>query len=803
MGARAEARAVAADGLKQRPMAELPATEAPRDAAHSHAALLATFTAAILLSAALLFLIEPMFTKMVLPRLGGSPSVWSVAMVFFQSMLLAGYAYAHALTRYAPARLAVLIHLAVMTLAASTLPLALASGRPPASGETLWLIVTFATSIGLPFFALAANGPLLQAWFARTDHPAAADPYFLYATSNVGSFLALIAYPTVIEPLVPLTRQSWLWSLAVYILLGAIAASGLLLRRNGDEPHHIAAAGDDAADAPASGRLRPSFDGLWGDRLKWCALAAVPAALLIAVTAYISTDVAAVPLVWVVPLALYLLSFVIVFQRRPLIPHRLAVALQPFLILALVFVFIFDLDPLKRVIKHFHLVDLDPVETIIAVIALNCLVFFVNALVCHGELARGRPPARYLTSFYLAIAAGGMIGGLAAGLGAPHAFNTVAEYPILIVLAALCRPGLALPRTERGRYLVLAALALLALAMIVFDRFHPDFQETRFNWMIGAALLAALLFWRAALPFAAAVAVALFIDQIYIDLAGTVSVRSFFGVHKVSESADGQFRLLSHGTTLHGAERIRDENGNPVTGPPAPLLYYYDGSGMAQVIDAVRRRAGGPITYAVVGLGTGSLACRATPEDTVHYYEIDPAIVHTARDSGLFHFLPECGPDVPIALGDARLMLADAPDGAYDIIIVDAFTSDAIPIHLITREAMALYLRKLKPHGIVAVHVSNRYLELASVVAGIAAANSALTRVNDGSDVLENGPQYLFAGTVAAVARENEDFGALAQSPFWLLQTPDLKQWVWTDDYSNIVGAMMRQLKRSKEEGEP
>ena len=205
----------------------------------------------------------------------------------------------------------------------------------------------------------------------------------------------------------------------------------------------------------------------------------------------------------------------------------------------------------------------------------------------------------------------------------------------------------------------------------------------------------------------------------------------------------------------------------------------------------------------MVGLGTGSLACRATPEDTVHYYEIDPAIVHTARDSGLFHFLPECGPDVPIALGDARLMLADAPDGAYDIIIVDAFTSDAIPIHLITREAMALYLRKLKPHGIVAVHVSNRYLELASVVAGIAAANGALTRVNDGSDVLENGPQYLFAGTVAAVARENEDFGALAQSPFWLLQTPDLKQWVWTDDYSNIVGAMMRQLRSSKEEREP
>jgi hypothetical protein len=785
-------------------MAELPATQATPRSAQSRAAQsaaarfqtaqLATFIAAIFLSAALLFLIEPMFTKMVLPRLGGSPSVWSVAMVFFQSMLLAGYAYAHALTRYAPARLAVLIHLAVMALAASTLPLALASGRPPAAGEAFWLIAIFATSIGLPFFALAANGPLLQAWFARTDHPAARDPYFLYAASNVGSFLALIAYPTVIEPIVPLSRQSELWSLAFYILMAAIAASGVLLWRAGAEgtDAHMHAPMDAPMDAPT-----------WRDYLKWCALAAVPAALLIAVTAYISTDVAAVPLVWVVPLALYLLSFVIVFQQRPLIPHRLAVALQPFFILALAFVFIFDLDPLKRVIKHFHLLDLDPVETIIAVIVLNCLVFFITALVCHGELARSRPAARHLTGFYLAIAAGGMIGGLAAGLGAPHAFNSVAEYPILIVLAALCRPGLALPRAPQARYLVLGALALVALAIIVFDRFHPDFEETRFDVMIGASLLAAVLFARAPLPFAAAIAVALFVDQTYIDVAGTVSVRSFFGVHKISESADGQFRLLSHGTTLHGAERIRDENGNPIAGPPAPLLYYYDGSGMAQVIDAVRRRAAGPITYAVIGLGTGSLACRATPEDTVHYYEIDPAIVHTARDSGLFHFLSACQPDVPIALGDARLTLADAPDGAYDIIIVDAFTSDAIPIHLITREAMALYLRKLKPHGIVSVHVSNRYLELASVVAGIAAANGAVTRVNDGSDVLENGPQYLFAGTVAAVARENDDFGALAHSPFWQLQTPYVDQWVWTDDYSNIVGAMMRQFRSNAQEGQP
>jgi hypothetical protein len=280
-----------------------------------------------------------------------------------------------------------------------------------------------------------------------------------------------------------------------------------------------------------------------------------------------------------------------------------------------------------------------------------------------------------------------------------------------------------------------------------------------------------------------------------VDVNGTTSVRSFFGVHKVADSEDGRFRVLSHGTTLHGAERIRDANGNPVEGRPIPVMYYYDGSAMAQVMDAVRARNAGPIRYAVIGLGAGSLACRARPADTVHYYEIDPAIIHIARDSGLFHFLSACRPDVPIMLGDARLTLADAPDGSYDIIYVDAFTSDAIPIHLLTREAMAVYLRKLTPHGIAVIHISNRYLELASVVGGIAAANGLRTRVNDGSDVVENGNEYLYVGTVAAVARDDQDFGALANSAFWPLQQLDPSQWVWTDDYSNIVGAVMRQIK--------
>jgi hypothetical protein len=713
-------------------------------------------------------------------------------MVFFQTMLLAGYAYAHVLTRWAPGRMSILIHLAVMGLAAFTLPLAIGTGRPPAEGQAFWLLGLFTASIGLPFFALAANGPLLQAWFARTDHPDAQDPYFLYAASNIGSFLALLSYPTVIEPLITLSGQTRIWSVAFYILIALIILSGALLWRVPGRARAAAidrSAAASAADAPT-----------WRDSLTWCALATVPAGLLIAVTAHISTDVAAVPLLWVVPLALYLLTFVIVFQRAPLIPHWLAVGLQPLFIIALVGVMI--LDP-GRILAFVGIPMPDPIKVIIGIIGLHCAVFFVNALVCHGELARRRPAAHHLTIFYLWMAAGGTIGGIAAGLVAPFVFSWVAEYPILIALAALCRPGLALPRHRQGRQLMLGALAVTVLVMIAFRLFHPDYEESRFNWIIGSFLAVAVLFWRAPVPFAATIAVVLFINHTYVDVNGSISLRSFFGVHKVADSDDGRFRVLSHGTTLHGAERIRDTSGNPVSGRPDILMYYYDGSAMAQVMDAVRARNAGPIRYAVVGLGAGSLACRARPTDTVHYYEIDPAIIQIARDSGLFHFLSACRPDVPIMLGDARLTLADAPDGSYDIIYVDAFSSDAIPIHLLTREAMAIYLRKLTPHGIVVVHVSNRFLELASVVTGIAAANGAVTRVNDGSDFTERESEYLFVGTVAAVARTDQDFGALAFSNYWPLQTPDLKQWVWTDDYSNVVGAVIRQLRATTTEEAP
>ena len=747
---------------------EFPSSNATKPAAAQSGLLLPVLTAAIFLSAALLFAVQPMFTKMVLPRLGGAPQVWSVAMVFFQAALLAGYGYAHLLTRFAPGRTSVVVQLAAMIAACLALPLSIAAGwgKPPAVGEAIWLLGLFAASIGLPFFALAANSPLLQAWFARTDHPAARDPYFLYAASNVGSFLALLSYPLVVEPLIRLDDQTRLWSIGFYLLILLIAGSGYLTWRSAHQAS--AAARDDSAEAKAP---------TWGDALSWVGLAAVPSGLLVAVTAHISTDVAAVPLLWVVPLALYLLTFVIVFSTRPIIPHWLVVAVQPVFVLALIAVIIYD-----------------PIKTIVWLIALHVGVFFVCALLCHGELARRRPAPRYLTAFYMWMSAGGMIGGIAAGLVSPYVFTWVAEYPILIALAMLCRPGLALPKSRIEQVIFFGALAVAALALILFQMLEIDVDTDVFKWVVVPALLiATVLFWRDPLPFAAIVAFVLLAGHFILESSGVLTARSFFGVHKITESADGRFRLLSHGTTLHGGQRIRDADGNPVSGRPAPLMYYYDGSGLAQILDAAHARRG-PIRYAVIGLGAGSLACRAQPGDTVHYYEIDPTIIRISSDPANFSFLTECKPE-QIKLGDARLTLAEAPDASYDVIIVDAFSSDAIPIHLLTREAMAIYLKKLAPNGIVGIHVSNRHLELASVVAGIAAANGMVSRVNESTDVAENDAEYIFLGTVVAAARKDEDFGPIAGSEHWELQRPDPTQWVWTDDYSNIIGAIIRKLR--------
>jgi hypothetical protein len=740
---------------------------------------LVVYTAAIFVSALLLFSVQPLFTKMVLPRLGGSPAVWSVAMVFFQALLLAGYAYAHFLMQIRNRVVPVVVHALLLVVAILTLPLAIASGwgEPPNSGYAVWLLGLFAVSIGLPFFALAANNPLLQAWFVRTGHPAAPDPYFLYASSNIGSFLALLSYPLLVEPLFTLRMQNLIWTGGYGVLILLIAGCGVLLLR-------APALATVDAETEAAASPAPS----WLLRARWIFLAAVPSGLLIAVTAHISTDVAAAPLLWVLPLSLYLLTWVLVFQSRPLLPHRWMLMLQPVAIAGVVLLLAFGGE-----------------QNLLLTLGGHQLCFFVIAMACHGELARTRPAAKYLTGFYVALSFGGMVGGLFAGLIAPFTFSWVAEYPILLALAAICRPadgGERLPRLMRWYWIVLGLIAIALIAPAETSGKLTAYLQDHRVWVAGAVgVLAALLAlalnadrWK----IFATVAFALVLIRLYPADDGRVeTVRSFFGVHKIVVSPGGQYHVLMHGTTIHGAQKYLNDDGTPATGRPEPITYYHKDGGIGRAITAIRERKaasnGAPLRVAVIGIGAGTLTCAAEPGESWKFFDIDQTMVDTASDPKYFSYIQNCAPNFKPVIGDARLTFAKEPDGIYDLIIVDAYSSDAIPIHLATEEAMAIYKSKLAPQGAVVMHVSNRHLDLESVVVGIADENDLKSWVYN-EDSGRDG-EYIFATDVVVSAREEADVGSLASSSKWAETEPTEGQRVWTDDYSNILGAVYRRLR--------
>ncbi|WP_249123123.1 MULTISPECIES: fused MFS/spermidine synthase [unclassified Bradyrhizobium] len=735
---------------------------------------LVVYTVAIFVSALLLFSVQPLFAKMVLPRLGGSPAVWSVAMVFFQSLLLAGYAYAHLLMKVRNRMVPVVVHLALLVVALLMLPLSIAAGwsTPPSSGYALWLLGLFIVSIGLPFFALAANNPMLQAWFVRTGHPDGADPYFLYASSNIGSFLALLSYPLLLEPLFTLRTQNLLWTSGYGLLIVLIAGCGVLLWRSPAQATALTTVEKVSAVSPG-----------WPARLRWIFLAAVPSGLLIAVTAHISTDVAAAPLLWVLPLSLYLLTWVLVFQSRPWLPHHWMLMLQPLAIAGVIVLLAFGGE-----------------QNLLLTLGGHQLCFFIIAMACHGELARTRPPASDLTGFYVALSFGGMVGGLFAGLIAPYTFSWIAEYPILLVLAVLCRP-VEEERWARWTPWLWIMIALLAVALIApaYGRMPLAswLEENRIalasvTAVIGVVMAAALHADRWKL--AAVAALALVLIRVYPSDDGRVeTVRSFFGVHKIVETPNGQYHVLMHGTTIHGAQKVLNDDGSPVTGRPEPISYYHKDGGIGQAIQALRTRKGAPLRVAVIGLGAGTLTCAALPGESWTFFEIDQTMVDTARDPSKFSFIKSCMPDLQPVMGDARLTFAKQPDGIYDLIIVDAYSSDAIPIHLATEEAMAIYKDKLAPQGAVVMHVSNRHLELASVVVGIADENDMKSWVFSEDSGRDN--DYIFSTNVVVSAREEADVGTLAASSSWVLTEPADHQRVWTDDYSNVLGAVYRRLR--------
>jgi hypothetical protein len=735
--------------------------------------------ATLFLSAFLLFSVQPFFAKLVLPRLGGSPAVWSVAMVFFQSILLAGYGYAHFLTSRLSLRTAAIVHVGVLAVAALALPIAIPDGwsRPPVDGQAYWLLGLFCVSVGLPFFAVSANGPLLQAWFARTGHSHAKDPYFLYGASNIGSFASLILYVVAIEPFSDLSQQSAYWTIGFVVLCVLIAACGLLaLSLTGHETALT-------AEAHSKDLTPAASPAVWRERLVWTACAFLPSALLVAVTAHVSTDIAAAPFLWIIPLALFLLTFVIVFQKKPLISQKAVEKLTPLMVIPLLFM---TMNPLQL--------------PIIAQIVLHFATFFVAALCAHGMLAARRPQAGRLTEFYFAMSIGGVLGGIFSSFVAMHLFTWIAEYPILLVACLFTAPALR-GTNPLARFLGCAAIAAAAIAALsaidLLGLFHTVSNFGSLFLINAAFALAALYFLfrntKASLLFCCLMFGSTFV--FYTFFLSAHAERSFFGVVRVLDSEAEGVRRLQHGTTLHGATRLadmRDTNARPM-----PLTYYGEQGGLSIAIAAARQNFGGKLPYSgVIGVGAGSLACRFQAGEKLDFYEIDPAVVRLANDPAQFRFLSACGQDTRTIIGDGRIEVADIKTGAYNLLVVDAFSSDSIPVHLLTREAIDLFMSKIEPNGYLVMHISNNHLELPSVVAAIGKSLGLSVRVGDFNP--KETPETRGLEThsiVAALARNDAAFGHLLDDPQWKNVDPGATK-PWTDGYSNVLAAMLRSYSR-------
>ncbi|MDH7796668.1 MULTISPECIES: fused MFS/spermidine synthase [unclassified Beijerinckia] len=746
------------------------------------------FVVVIFTSALLLFALEPMFAKMTLPVLGGSPSVWSVAVVFFQALMFGGYCYAHVLIRWMDPRRGALVHVALLCLAFLFLPVALrAAGAPPTDHDpTLWLIGLFAASVGVPFFALSAHGPLLQAWFARSGHSHARDPYFLYSASNVGSFAALLAYPFVIEPLFGLRAQSQGWAIGFVLLVAmiVICAFSVFWRSGGaaaiGSRIEVETETETEAEAEATAPIAPAA------AMIWVALAFVPSALLVSVTVYLSNDVAAAPLLWVVPLGLYLLTFVIAFRARSpqaqtKFENRLSIA-QPWLSAIILMIIC---------IGSFAWMTLGLVT--------HLALFVINALVCHAALYRLRPPARHLTFFYAAMSLGGALGGAFVSLLAPLLFSSLVEYPLLLATALFCRPGaIAEIRAFTASVWAKVASATIALALAAAALGLLAPVDLGYKLLAGAIGALLLLNWRSAgrtAIFGVAATIAILLLQTFTP--GRESFRSFFGVHRVEEARDGKFRTLAHGKTMHGAIRIRNDDGTMVTGKPLPTTYYAFDGPLGEAIAVARRTSGhGKLNQAsFIGLGTGALACHVHEDEAVTFFEIDPLVVWLARDSGRFRFLSDCGPQARYVLGDARLTLAQQRTKS-DIIVVDAFSSDAIPTHLLTLEAFELYVRLLAPRGVIAVHISNNTMDFADIIGRIATELGLYAYVRRDMAVSANESEFRSPSVVAMIVRDPAQVRGLLEngSGLWRIETAAHAP-LWTDDHATILTAMLAKLR--------
>ncbi|MEO5586501.1 MAG: hypothetical protein ABIQ81_02285 [Novosphingobium sp.] len=721
------------------------------------------FVVTILTGSFLLFLVQPMVARMALPLLGGAPNVWNSAMLVYQALLLAGYGYAHLLGRM-PLRRAAKLHLALLLVAALTLPIALVQLPPAAPGwEAVWVPLLLAISIGPIFLLVSAQAPLMQRWYA--SDPGAGEPWALYAASNLGSFAGLIAYPLVAEPLFGLRQQGWAWSagyaaLVVLVLLAARAR------------WHAAATAPGLVDAPAELVAAPSPIAKRRIAL-WLALSAVPSGLLLSTTTHLTTDIFAMPLLWVIPLGLYLLSFVVAFADRRALARAITSAAPGIMLLA---------GGLAMVSTSTGTMSLA---------ASSMVLLFVIAVALHGRLYDSRPPTAQLTLFYFVMSVGGALGGAFTALLAPLVFDWAWEHPLLIVAAAALLPQVALfdwrrlpgltPEMARFAAGVIVAVAALLGWFLSDVALLPDPGGAKLLFTLGMTICGLLLMpWR---WLYMAVLVMLLLAQGGLTTIETsregLRKRSYFGIYTVRDDPYNQMRLLTHGTTLHG------QQSTDPTLRRLPLTYYGPGSGAGIALANSAALFGPHARVGVVGLGTGSLACYRQAGQAWLFFEIDPLVLEYSRNR-TFTYLADCAPDAKVVLGDARLGLSRMARGSLDILAVDAFSSDAIPLHLLTDQAFGVYLDALSPRGVVLVHISNRFIELEPVLAAQARQRGLAAVVRDDVPPANGG---LTASSWVLMSRDPAQLKRLAELAPAMLLTP-LKPpapRAWTDDHASIL----------------
>ncbi len=751
-------------------------------------------------SAALIFLVEPMMAKMVLPKLGGSPMVWNTSMAFFQAALLVGYLYAHLLQRVGSLRTQVLIHGAVVLVSALVLPLhvsAIMGAEPGSNPPALWLVGVLALSLGPPFAALSATAPLAQAWYARvrSGESDAVNPYVLYAASNLGSLIALLAYPTLVEPIFTLHVQTLTWSIGYGLFAVGMFAAAYTAAKFG--------AATPLAQVVEQEELTKSIT--WKDRIIWVGLAAAPSSLMLGVTTHITMDIASAPFLWVAPLALYLLTFIFAFSSKPPMSKATILLIQAFMAILIARTFSMPLRGLGMEVM------------------VQFVGFFFTALLCHTALAERRPHPSRLTEFYLLMALGGVIGGGFNAFLAPVLLvKGVWEYPIVMVLAALARPWG--PDQMKRWELVLVGLStaiyLFLFSLVVFYDSLPDFLKAvrimfwefgpfAMPWGVVGPIHIGLVSILIILPAIAmfmlrdrALIFAVLLGALVITpkiLAGQEEIviqdRSFFGVLRVTQQPDVGFsnnvHVLAHGTTLHGAQAR--EPAQACT----PLTYYAHPTPIGQVFDT--RQAEKPsISVGAVGMGSGTVASYTRPGDSLRFFEIDQHIINISTNPEYFTYINGCAKGhIDWKLGDARLQLQSQPHDSFDILLVDAFSSDAVPAHLLTVEAMKMYLKVIKPDGVIIMHLSNRNLELSPAVAAVAkaAGGYGLYQYRAGN---EDAPEFTDTGEEVIIVGRNAEaladfagkMGAGNQA-IWSIPVTDNAR-AWTDDYSNLFGALVR-----------